>query len=186
MAESTPIKFPGPKPRDPILKLVLPRRPLAVSGLQGVPEMDAVTSAVRQSVNELVAATRSPFGSVPVPAKQIELERALRELEGTLNLRQRVIAEAESRLSERERDLAESEALLVARERLAAASVRPAAQTVSEEERVALVELRAELERQEANIQEAKTFLSRRRTRCLKKSRPSRTKRMSWSNGRRI
>ncbi len=163
MSESTPIKFPVPKPRDPIIKLVLPRRrPLAASGLQGVPDMDAVTSAVRHSVNELVAATRSPFGSVPVPARQVELERALRELEGTLNLRQRVIAEAESRLCDRERDLAESEALLVARERLAAASMRPAAQPVSEEERVALVELRAELGRQEAGIQEAKTFLRER------------------------
>jgi len=161
MAEPTPIKFPVPKPRDPILKLALPRRRSA-SALQGVPEVADVTSAVRHSVNELVAATRSPFGSVPVPAKVVDLEHALRELETNLNLRQRVITETESRLADRERDLAEAEALLLARERLVSASAKPAAQPVSEEERVALIELRAELSRQEASIIEAKQFLRER------------------------
>jgi hypothetical protein len=73
-----------------------------------------------------------------------------------------MVTETESRLADRERDVAEMEALLVAREKLAAISHKPSTANISDEERVALEELREELQRQEANLLEAKKFLRER------------------------
>jgi hypothetical protein len=156
MSDSVPPNFPPPKPRDSG-KLSLPRR-RRESPRPPMDDLD-ISAVARESINAIVAATHAPFSldTSPAEAKLLEIERAFRQLELTLNERQRVIAEAEMRLEERERDLAEMEALLRAREQLLAASRKPAPQVgVSPEQKAALDELRAELERQEVTLQEAK------------------------------
>jgi hypothetical protein len=161
MAETTPIKFPIPKPREQALRLTLRRRRPAASERTSYDVLDAAAAA-RQSINEIVAAARGPLNESPDAEKLIELERALRQLEVTLTERQRAVEETESRLVDRERDVAEMEALLVARENLAELSHKPSTANVSEEEKAALEELRMELERQEATLLESKKFLRER------------------------
>jgi hypothetical protein len=155
MSDAVPPNFPPPKPRD-TGKLSLPRRRRETTR----PPLDDldISAVARESINAIVAATHAPFtaDTSPAEAKLFEIERAFRQLELTLNERQRVIAEAEMRLEERERDVAEMEALLRAREQLLAASRKPAPQGVSPEQKMALDALRAELERQEVTLQEAK------------------------------
>ncbi|MBL9213446.1 MAG: hypothetical protein JNL92_23480 [Opitutaceae bacterium] len=156
MSEPGPIKF--PRPRDTLPPLILPRR-RAAAGPAVTNVLDA-TAAARESIQAIVAATRSPFGVGPDLSleKVLELERTLRVLERSLAERERVIAETEGKLAERERDVAEAEALLTAREQLNAASRQTAAAggSGSPEERAALELLKSELERQEANLLEAK------------------------------
>jgi uncharacterized coiled-coil protein SlyX len=138
MANPVPPNFPAPKPREPGT-LSLPRRRKAISQ-SSFDALDA-SAAARESINALMAATRSPFGNEPNPAiaKLAELERTLRQLELTLTERERIITEANARLAERERDIAEAEALLLAREELLSASRKSAPQaSVSPEEKAAL------------------------------------------------
>jgi hypothetical protein len=153
MPEPGPIKF--PLRRDTLPPLILPRRRF-VAGRAATNVMDA-TAAARESIQAIVAATRV-------------LERSLAE-------RERVIADTESRLAERERDTAEAEALLLAREHLNAATRQTGADgTGSPEELAAFEKVKAELERQEANLLEAKqavrereVFLDESETRLFEK-----------------
>src|SRR5262245_23016514 len=164
MSDSVPIKFPPPKPRDTTVKLSLPRRrPIARASTDII---DA-SAAARESINALFSASRTPFaGGAPRAdgSKLIELERTLRQLEQSLAERERAIAETESRLTERERDIAEAEALFLAREQVTAATRRQvnASGGVSPEEKQALEQLRAELERQEEHLKEEKQVVRER------------------------
>lgn len=147
-----PIKFPVARsPGGGAAPLSLRRRPLAVS---------EASAAARESIKAIVSATRSPFPGGPPPATSqvAELEKSLRMIELALAERERAVAEAEARLADREREVAEGEALLLAREKLMAAARKPVPSqaAVSPEEKVALEQLRAELERQEASLKEAK------------------------------
>jgi septal ring factor EnvC (AmiA/AmiB activator) len=155
MSEPGPIKF--PLRRDTLPPLTLPRRRgLAIPASTNV--LDA-TAAARESIQAIVAATRSPFGVGPDLSleKVLELERTLRILERSLAERERVIAETESRLAERERDVAEAEALLLAREHLIAATrLTGTGGSGSPEELAALAKVKSELERQEATLLDAK------------------------------
>jgi hypothetical protein len=156
MANPVPPNFPAPKPREPGT-LSLPRRRKAISQ-SSFDALDA-SAAARESINALMAATRSPFGNEPNPAiaKLAELERTLRQLELTLTERERIITEANARLAERERDIAEAEALLLAREELLSASRKSAPQaSVSPEEKAALEHVKAELMRQETSLRDSK------------------------------
>jgi hypothetical protein len=158
MSDQGPIKFPPPRPRDPAASLSLPRR-RAKSARPTFDALDA-SAAARESINALVAAGGRSLGDETylAPSKLIELERTLRLLEQTLAERERVISETETRLGDRERDINEMEALLLAREQLITATRKPmqAAAEISPEEKTALEHLRAELERQEATLKEAK------------------------------
>ena len=175
MSEPGPIKF--PRPRDTLPPLSLPRR-RAVSGPAVTNVLDA-TAAARESIQAIVAATRSPFGVGPDLSleKVLELERTLRILERSLAERERLIAETESRLAERERDVAEAEALLLAREHLIAATRQTGTGgSGSPEELAALAKVKSELERQEATLLEAKqavrereVFLDESETRLFEK-----------------
>jgi hypothetical protein len=175
MPEPGPIKF--PLRRDTLPPLILPRRRF-VAGRAATNVMDA-TAAARESIQAIVAATRSPFGAGPDLSLEnvLELERTLRVLERSLAERERVIADTESRLAERERDTAEAEALLLAREHLNAATRQTGADgTGSPEELAAFEKVKAELERQEANLLEAKqavrereVFLDESETRLFEK-----------------
>ena len=122
-------------------------------------EISEASVAARQSIQAIVSATRSPFGTpVRLGDSQVaDLERSLRNLELKLAERERMIGETEKRLAERERELYELEALLLAREKLLAASRQHApAAPISAEEKAALVHLRDELERQQVSLAEAK------------------------------
>jgi hypothetical protein len=156
MSEPAPIKFPPPRPRDTAPPLVLRRRAVPAGAKPSLLEESA---AAMESIHAIVTATRSPFAASSNLAvdKLVELERTLRQLERSLAERERLITESEARLAERARDLAEAEALLVAREHLREASRQPSAGgSGSPEERAALDQLKAELERQEATLHEAK------------------------------
>ncbi len=162
MPDPRPITFPGAKPGGPTLSLRR-RTPAATRSPFHVSDASA---AARESIRAIVSATRAPFaGPAVVPDGRVqELEKNLRQLEATLAERERQVEESEARLADRERDLAEAEALLIAREKLAAAARKPvpAQAVVSPEEKQALEQLRAELERQEANLKEAKQALRER------------------------
>jgi len=122
-------------------------------------EISEASVAARQSIQAIVSATRSPFGTpMRLADSQIaDLERSLRNLELKLAERERMIGETEKRLAERERELFELEALLLAREKLLAASRQHAAPApISAEEKAALVQLRDELERQQTSLTEAR------------------------------
>jgi len=150
MEPKPPVSFPTKTPATPTLSLRR-RSPLEVS---------EASSAARDSIKAIVAATRTPWGTPQTldESRLTELERSLRQLEVMLAEREHVVAETEARLVERERDLAEAEALLHARERLihAARKAAPVETGISAEERAALAHLKEELEKQEASLKEAK------------------------------
>ncbi len=122
-------------------------------------EISEASFAARQSIQAIVSATRSPFGT-PVRLGDFQvadLERSLRNLELKLAERERIIGDTEKRLADRERELYELEALLLAREKLLAASRQHApAVPISAEEKAALVQLRDELDRQQVSLAESK------------------------------
>ena len=164
MAESPQIKFPVARGTGGAVgSLSLPRRRTATRSPFDVSEASA---AARESIKAIVSATRAPFVGTGTAANSpvAELERSLRQLELTLAERERSITDMEARLADRERDLAETEALLLAREKLINASRRPVAPqtSISPEEKLAMEQLRAELERQEASVKEAKQALHER------------------------
>lgn len=148
--------------------LALPRRTTDASGrvTPGSAELrDATKLEIRRKIEQVVAmicqaegyVTRTPFAD----AQNRDLARSLQDLEMKLAERERVVEDREIKLAERERDLAEGEALLRHHEALLAASRRtPAARAgLSEEERFALVNLKAELDRQEAQLREMRESL---------------------------
>lgn len=150
MEQKPPVNFPTKTAATPVLSLRR-RSPLEVA---------AASSAARDSIKAIVAATRTPWGTPQTldEPQLSELERSLRQLEVMLAEREHVVAETEARLVERERDLAEAEALLHARERLLQAARKNTAADpgISAEERAALAHLKEELEKQEASLKEAK------------------------------
>lgn len=163
MSEPGPIKFPAPRPTVQQPTLSLRRRTTQPRDPFGVSEASA---AARESIRAIVSATRPPFGGVSEDelTRISELERTLRQLEFTLAERERVVAESEARLSDHERDLAEVEALLEVREKMLAASRHTGAggDTISPEEKAALEQVRAELERQEISLKESRESLRER------------------------
>lgn len=149
--------------------LALPRRTTDASGRVATPGSaelrDATRLEIRRKIEQVVAlicqaegyVTRTPFAD----AQNRDLARSLQDLEVKLAERERVVEERELKMAERERDLAEGEALLKHHEALLAASRRtPAARAgLSEEERFALVNLKAELDRQETQLREMRETL---------------------------
>jgi hypothetical protein len=150
--------------------LTLPRRGTAsIRGSQGNPELrDAAKLEIRRQIEQVVALirqaegyeTQTPFAD----SSNKELARSLQELELKLAERERAVEEREFKLADRERDLAEAEVLLKHHEELLAASRRtPAARAgLSDEERAAMVKLKAELDRQEAVLREGQESLRQR------------------------
>jgi len=156
MADSADSRFSSSRPSSARPVLALPRR----RGLTRAPlEISEASFAARQSIQAIVSATRSPFGTpVRLGDSQVaDLERSLRNLELKLAERERIIGDTEKRLADRERELYELEALLLAREKLLAASRQHApAAPISAEEKAALVQLRDELDRQQVSLAESK------------------------------
>jgi hypothetical protein len=99
-----------------------------------------------------------------VDAQNEELARSLHQLETNLAEREREVAEKELRLADRERDQAETDALLQHREALvAAARLRPVVRApLSVAEHAALLNLKVELDRQEALLREHREALRER------------------------
>ncbi len=147
------IKFP-PR-RDTETPLVLPKR-----RLRSPFEASETIVETQKTLSEIRTATRNPWGDMLSldSAKVDALERSLKQLAAKLEEKDRTLTELESRLNERDRNLAESEALLQARESLFEAHSKPASQTdsqpLSQAEQAALSKLKAEVERQQANLQE--------------------------------
>jgi hypothetical protein len=159
----------GAPPKFPVQKaaplLALPRRRPSTRP----PFADAAAAATRDSINNIMEATRASLATPGLASQQAaELERSLRQLELSLNERQRLITESEARLVDRERDLAEAEALLIAREKLAAEKLESARRgtaaqvSVSPGEKAALEALRETLVQQEASLREAKQAMRER------------------------
>lgn len=156
--------------------LVLPRRSPSQSRLLSIREQprvpaelrDAATLEIRRQINQVLAMIRATealeMQSPAVEAQNEELASSLQQLEMKLAERERAVEEREYSLAERERDLAEAEVLLQHHESLLAASRRtPAARVgLSDEERAALVNLKAELDRQEALLREAREEMRQR------------------------
>jgi hypothetical protein len=147
------------------------RRPIVVT--QTPFALMAASTAARNQIAQVVAATRVPWGpGVSIsPAQSSELERSLQQLETQLASRERALVDMELRLAERERELAESEALLQAREQLLEAGRRAAAgrPVLSPEEQVALGRLKEELELQAAALTEDRAALVARETGLLER-----------------
>jgi len=98
------------------------------------------------------------------PALGADVARLFRQMEMALAERERALTEAEAHMADRTRDLDEMEALLRAREALLASTRlrRSNRQTVSPREAEALRQLKAELDRQEAGLREARQALRER------------------------
>jgi len=96
------------------------------------------------------------------PEREVVL--ALQAIEQVLNEREQMLNERERRIGERERDLAEAEALLQHHEALmrAARKGAPGTGRLSAEEKAAQAALKAELDRQEALLKEAREALRER------------------------
>jgi chromosome segregation ATPase len=121
----------------------------------------------RRTISAIMAPTHAPWGeSCPLTAQQVlELQKALRKIEGKLEERERTVSEFAARLADRERDLAETEALLMAREKvIEAASQRVPAPSLSKAEQSALEQLKVELERQKSSLLEQRVALKERKT----------------------
>lgn len=100
------------------------------------------------------------------PGPDPEADRFYRHLQEGIADRERAIAEAEARLLERTRDLDEMDALLRAREALLASTRlrEPAGSrdVVTTREAQAIMELKAELDRQESSLREAREAIRER------------------------
>jgi hypothetical protein len=150
--------------------LVLPRRSYpsirAQHGAAGL--RDATIAEARRQIAEILAliqaAEEQEKPGAIINAQNEEMARSLAQLELTLLEREQLAEEREFRVAERERDLAEAEALVQYREALLNASKKtpPARPGLSEEERFALVNLKAELDRQEELLREAREALRER------------------------
>ena len=152
--------------------LALPKRvgaPTIRGGQVVTPELrDAAKLEIRRQIEQVITLIRQTEGYQTLPpfadSSNKELARSLQELEIKLADRERAVEEREFKLAERERDLAEAEVLLKHHEQLLAASRRtPAARVgLSDEERFALINLKAELDRQEALLRESREALRQR------------------------
>jgi hypothetical protein len=150
--------------------LSLARRPaLSIRGPLSTPELrDAAKLEIRRQIEQVIELIRQTEGFQTLPpfadSSNKELGRSLQELELKLAARERAVEEREYKLADRERDLAEAEVLLKHHEKLLSASRRtPAARVgLSDEERLALVNLKIELDRQEAALRESREALRQR------------------------
>lgn len=162
------IKFPPRPAKDQ--PLVLPRR-----RLRSPFEVSETAAETQKAINAIrTAATMHPWAghsatgsSSPVPdARVIELEKALKQLAGKLDEKQRSLEDLEFKLSERDRELAEVENLLKARESVLEAkstqSQNAPAAPLGEAELEALKKLKAEIDRQQATLQEQKNAIKER------------------------
>jgi hypothetical protein len=134
--------------------LSLARRPaLSIRGPLSTPELrDAAKLEIRRQIEQVIELIRQTEGFQTLPpfadSSNKELGRSLQELELKLAAR----------------ELAEAEVLLKHHEKLLSASRRtPAARVgLSDEERLALVNLKIELDRQEAALRESREALRQR------------------------
>lgn len=170
--QSTFVRPPGSRVYGPsAASLALPRRaPATTPSIRGPrsESRDPTAIEARRQLAQIMALIRAAEGTVPpisvVDTKNEEMARSLQQLEASLVERERSAEEREFRLAERERDLAEAEALLQHREALLAASKKvPLTRAgMSDEERTALINLKAELDRQEAQLRENREALRER------------------------
>lgn len=153
-----------PPPKFPVKRsapvLSLPRRRVSTRP----PFAETAAAVARDSINNIMEVTRATLHTTAglPPHHLADLERSLRQLELSLNERQRLMDEAEARTLDRERDLAEAEALLNAREKLLSASQRDTSSPISSAEKAALEQLKTTLAGQEASLREAKVALRER------------------------
>ena len=119
----------------------------------------------RRAWREASASIASGEAARPSTHISAEVERAARQMDLAIAERERKIAETEAHLAERARDLDELDALLRARESLIAATrLRDSKSNreISPREATALMQLKEELEKQEANLREAQAALRER------------------------
>jgi hypothetical protein len=155
-------------PKGPAL--VLPRRGPQTRTQRGAPAPGGMEPVGQQQVG----APNAEYASAPGWAlskrresgPEREAEVAMQALEQVLNERERALEERERKLGERERDLAEAEVLLKHHEALVRAARKGAPGTgrLSVEEKAAQAALKAELDRQEALLKEAREALRARET----------------------
>ena len=134
------------------------------------PTRDPFAIDARRQLAQVLALIRAAEELEPPSPVQVvdeqneELARSLQQLEQGLAERERAVQERELRLSEHERDQAEADVLLQHREALVAACKRmPVVRMkISEEERQALLNLKVELDRQEAVLKENQEALRQR------------------------
>ncbi len=160
------IKFPPRPAKDQ--PLVLPRRrlrsPFEVS--ETAAEAQKAINAIR-SAHPWSTTSRSYDSSSPLPDPRVaELEKALKQLAGKLDEKQRNLEDLEFKLSERDRELAEVENLLKARESVLEAKANQSQSAPSAPlgaaELEALQKLKAEIDRQQSTLQEQKNAIKER------------------------
>ena len=149
--------------------LVLPRRaPAGRSQRTPSDEREFTVPDVRRQLSQVLEMIRAAADVHPpmprIDPQHEELARSLQQLEQQLAERENAVEGREYLARERERDLAEEAALLQHREALVAATrktlvTRP---SLSAEERVALANLKTELNRQEAQLREDREALRQR------------------------
>lgn len=149
--------------------LVLPRRSPANRAQRLTTDVrDASALEARRQIAQVLALIRAAEELEPpcqvVDAQNEELARSLEQLESRLAERERAVEEREFRAAERERDQAEAAALLQHREALVAASRKlPVVRAkISEAEHAALLDLKVEMDRQEALLRENREALRER------------------------
>ncbi|WP_162525161.1 hypothetical protein [Rariglobus hedericola] len=148
---------------------MLPRRSPS-NRVQRLPNevKDSPAAEARRQIAQVLALIRAAEEMEPpcpvVDAQNEELARSLHQLEAKLAEREREVAEKELRLADRERDQAETNALLQHREALLAAARKlPVVRApLSVAEHAALLNLKGELDRQEASLREHREALRER------------------------
>jgi hypothetical protein len=162
-----PINSPifGPKEPD----LVLPRRGPQTRTQRGAPVIKVAESAGKlaggpSQYKPVHAESAGALENHREAAPEREVVLALQAIEQVLSEREQVLNERERKIGERERDLAEAEALLHHHEALmrAARKGAPGSARLSAEEKAAQAALKAELDRQEALLKEAREALRER------------------------
>ncbi|MFA6961821.1 MAG: hypothetical protein WC205_13790 [Opitutaceae bacterium] len=170
---STFVRPPGSPvytPKGPAL--ILPRRGASIRAatLSTPQTREEATAEARRQIAQILALINTGNTTPPMPipptidTQSEELMKSLHQLEMQVAERERVVEEREFRMAERERDLAEGEALLKHHTALlAAAKKTPVARPgLSDEERMALMGLKEELERQEQLLIEGREALRER------------------------
>ncbi len=153
--------------------LVIPRRVSSVRSYRSVAPLDGDREyrddEARRQLGQLLLMLSAvgPFEVGRQPSEsggRDEFSRPLAEMEARIAERERAVVEHEFRLADRERDLAEAEVLLKHHEALVAVARKtlPMRSCFSEEERVVLLNLKTELDRQEALLRESRDALRER------------------------
>ena len=162
-----PINSPIFGPKGPAL--VLPRRGPQGQTQRGAPGIKSAGAAGQSAGAQSQCKPGDAEGAGALSSRreavpERELVLALQAIEQVLNEREQMLNERERKIGERERDLAEAEALLQHHEALmrAAQKVAPGTVRLSAEETQAQAALKAELDRQEALLKEAREALRER------------------------